>query len=81
MIFPDDHFYSQNATVGVFGTGVKVTAPLTFIRERYGKWSVHADLRYYHIVNDGVAAGNSGAPLFTTNRDPVQVVGGLTLAF
>jgi len=78
FIFPGDHFYSTNSTLGVFSTGVKVTAPLTFIDERYGKWSVNLALKYYHLANDGVVAGNAA---FSTSRDRVQVIGGLTLNF
>ncbi|MGE3536909.1 MAG: hypothetical protein AB7N91_05645 [Candidatus Tectimicrobiota bacterium] len=77
FLFPGDHFYSTNSTLGVFGTGVKVTAPLTFIRERYGKWSVHADLVYKYLANDGVVLGNT----LSDTRNPVQVIGGLTLTF
>ena len=81
LTFPGDHYYSQNSTLGVFGTGVKVTAPLTFIRPRYGKWSVHTDLIYKHLINDGIVAGNLLLPPHAGTRDPVQVVGGLTLYF
>lgn len=78
FLFPGPHFYSTNSTLGVFSTGAKVTAPLTFIDERYGKWSVNAALKYYHLANDGVVAGNAA---FTTSRDRVQVIGGITLNF
>lgn len=78
FIFPGDNFYSTNSTLGVFGTGVKVVAPLTFIPERYGKWSANAAFKYYHLANDGVVAGNAA---FSTDRDRFQVIGGLTLNF
>ena len=78
FVFPGDHFYSTNSTLGVFSTGVKVTAPLTFIDERYGKWSVNTALKYYHLANDGVVAGNT---FFTDSRDRLQVIGGITLNF
>lgn len=82
LTFPGDHYYSQNSTVGIFGTGVKVTAPLTFIRPRYGKWSAHGDLIYKHLFNDGVVFDNITAlPPGSGTRDPVQIVGGLTLNF
>lgn len=81
FLFPGDHFYSQNSTLGVFGTGLKVTAPLTFIRERYGKWSVHADLVYKHLANDGLVLDNSTSVTRADTRNPVQVIGGLTLTF
>lgn len=82
LLFPGDHFYSQNSTLGVFGTGVKVTAPLTFIHTRYGKWSAHTDLIYKHLVNDGLVNDNATAlPPHSGNRNPVQIVGGLTLYF
>ncbi len=82
ITFPGSDFYSQDSTVGVFGTGVKVTAPLTFIRERYGKWSVHADLVYKYLANDGVVFDNLTAlPPHAGTRHPVQFVGGLTLTF
>jgi len=85
LTFPGPHFYDtirSNETLGVFGTGVKVTAPLTFIRPRYGKWSVHTDLIYKHLFNDGVVADNIlFLPPHARTRNPVQVVGGLTLYF
>jgi hypothetical protein len=82
ITFPGDNFYSQNSAVGVFGTGVKVTAPLTFIRERYGKWSVHGDLVYKYLANDGVVFDNLTAlPPHTGTRHPVQIIGGITLTF
>lgn len=80
LTFPADDYYSQNSTLGIFGTGLKVTAPLTFIRPRYGKWSVHTDLIYKHLVNDGVVADNITAlPPRAGTRNPVQIVAGLTL--
>jgi hypothetical protein len=82
VTFPGDHFYSQDSTLGVFGTGARVTLPLTFMRERYGKWSVHFDLIYKHLFNDGVVADNANAlPPHNDTRNPVQAVGGLTLSF
>lgn len=78
LLFPGDHFYSTNSALGVFGTGVKVTAPLTFINERYGKWSVNGGVKYYYLANDGVVAGNTA---FTDNRNRVQIIGGVTLNF
>ena len=82
LTFPGRHFYSQNSAVGIFGTGVKVTAPLTFVPPRYGKWSAHGDLIYKHLFNDGVVFDNINAlPPGSGNRDPVQIVGGLTLYF
>jgi hypothetical protein len=82
LTFPGDHYYSQNSTLGIFGTGVRVTAPLTFIRPRYGKWSVHTDFIYKHLFNDGVVADNIVAlPPHSGTRNPTQVVGGLTLNF
>jgi hypothetical protein len=78
FIFPGDHFYSTNSALGVFSTGVKVTAPLTFIDERYGKWSFNAAVKYYHLANDGVVAGNAA---LSSDRDQVQVIGGITLNF
>ena len=59
FIFPGDHFYSANSTLGVFSTGLKVTAPLTFIPERYGKWSFNTAVKYYHMANDGIVADNA----------------------
>jgi|SRR5882724_8374543 len=35
VTFPGDGFYSQNSTVGLFSTGLKVTAPLTSIPKRW----------------------------------------------
>ena len=85
VTFPGPHYYNSlrdNSTVGIFGTGVRVTAPLTFIRQRYGKWSVHTDLVYKHLFNDGVVFDNINAlPPHSGTRNPVQVVAGLTLSF
>ena len=82
LTFPGDNYYSQNSTLGVFGTGVRVTAPLTFINWRYGRWSVHADFIYKHLINDGVVFDNiNNLPPHSGTRNPTQVVGGLTLYF
>jgi hypothetical protein len=81
LTFPGDNYYSQNSTLGVFGTGVRVTAPLTFINWRYGRWSVHADFIYKHLINDGVVADNLLLPPHSGTRNPTQVVGGVTLYF
>jgi hypothetical protein len=91
ITFPGSHFYDStqpngtpisNDTVGVFGTGVRVTAPLTFINWRYGRWSVHADFIYKHLFNDGVVFDNINfLPPHAGTRNPTQVVGGLTLYF
>ena len=78
FLFPGDDYYSTNSTFGVFGTRLKVTAPLTFISERYGKWSVHADLIYKYLANDGIVAGNAA---ISDTRHPVRIIGGLTLNF
>jgi hypothetical protein len=91
VTFPGSHYYDTtqpngtpipNDTVGIVGTGVRVTAPLTFINWRYGRWSVHADFIYKHLFNDGVVFDNINffAPHAGT-RNPTQVVGGLTLYF
>lgn len=78
FIFPAEKFYGESSVLGLFGTGVKVTAPLTFIPERYGRWSVHTDLVYKHLVNDAIVAGNAA---LSTTRNPVQAIAGLTLNF
>jgi hypothetical protein len=91
ITFPGSNYYDttrvdgspiSNDTVGIFGTGVRVTAPLTFINWRYGRWSVHADFIYKHLVNDGVVYDNiTFLPPHSGTRNPTQVVGGLTLYF
>jgi hypothetical protein len=82
LTFPGDDYYSQNSTLGVFGTGVRVTAPLTFINWRYGRWSAHVDFIYKHLVNDGVVFDNiNNLPPHSDTRNPTQVVGGITLYF
>ena len=85
ITFPGSHYYNStqpNDTVGVLGTGVRVTAPLTFINWRYGRWSVHADFIYKHLFNDGVVFDNINAlPPHSGTRNPTQVVGGVTLYF
>jgi hypothetical protein len=67
VTFPSSHYYDTmqpdgtpiaHSTVGVFGTGVRVTAPLTFINWRYGRWSAHADFIYEHLFADGVVFDN-----------------------
>jgi len=91
ITFPGSHYYDttrldgtsiSNDTVGVLGTGVRVTAPLTFINWRYGRWSVHADFIYKHLFNDGVVYDNiTFLPPHAGTRNPTQVVGGVTLYF
>lgn len=82
ILFPGDNFYNEGSVVGVFGTGLKVTAPLTFIHARYGKWSVHADLVYKYLANDSLVADNIALlPPHAGTRHPVQAIAGITLAF
>jgi len=81
LTFPSDDYYSQSSSLGIFGTGLKVTAPLTFIRPRYGRWSVHTDLLYRYLINDGIVADNLASVTRAGTRHPVQIVAGLTLNF
>jgi hypothetical protein len=85
ITLPGVTYYNTKApfsTVGVVGTGVRVTAPLTFINWRYGRWSVHADFIYKHLFSDGVVFDNiNSLPPHSGTRNPTQVVGGLTLYF
>jgi hypothetical protein len=81
VTFPGDDFYSESSTIGLFQTGLKVTAPLTSIPERYGTWSLYAGFRYYHLANDGIVDGNRLLPPGSTTRNPVQAIGGVALAF
>lgn len=81
VTFPGDDFYSESSTLGLFSTGLKVTAPLTSVPERYGKWSLYAGFLYYHLINDGIVAGNRLLPPQSTTRNPVQVIGGIVLEF
>jgi hypothetical protein len=85
ITFPGSNYYNTTqpfSTVGIVGTGVKVTAPLTFINWRYGRWSAHVDFIYKHLFSDGVVFDNINAlPPHSGTRNPTQVVGGLTLYF
>lgn len=91
VTFPGSNYYDttqpngtpiDHSTVGVFGTGLRVTAPLTFINWRYGRWSAHADFIYEHLFADGVVFDNINfLPPHSGTRNPTQVVGGLTLHF
>ena len=78
VTFPGDDFYSEDSVPGLVSTGLKVTAPLTFIPERYGAWKFYAGFLYYHFFNDGIVAGNLLLPPASDNRDPVQVIGGFS---
>lgn len=81
ITFPGNGFYSENGVPGLISTGLKATVPLTFVPKEYGSWSVYGGLQYYHIYNDGIATGNTFLPSHSTNRDPVQFYGGITLFF
>ncbi|HEY5706279.1 MAG TPA: hypothetical protein VIS96_11960 [Terrimicrobiaceae bacterium] len=81
ITLPGAQFYSEPGVPGLITTGVKVTAPLTFIPKKYGSWSIYGGVQYYHIFNDGLALGNTFLPSSSTNRNPVQFYGGLTLFF
>jgi hypothetical protein len=81
LTFPWHGSYSESSTLGLFSTGLKATAPVTSIPERYGKWRLYAGFRYYHIINDGIVAANRLLPPVATNRNQVQGRGGVTLAF
>lgn len=81
ITLPGTNFYSEPGVPGLISTGVKVTAPLTFIPQKYGSWSVYAGMAYYHIFNDGIAVGNTFLPSSATTRDPVQWYGGISLFF
>jgi hypothetical protein len=81
ITFPGNGFYSENGDPGLITTGAKVTVPLKFIPQKYGSWSVYGGVQYYHIYNDGIALGNTFLPSGSTNRDPVQWYGGISLFF
>jgi hypothetical protein len=81
LTFPGNDFYTENSVPGVFGTGLRVTAPLTSVPKRYGIWKVYAGLVYEHLFNDGIVADNLALPPRSTDRDPVQCIGGFNLTF
>lgn len=81
VTLPGKDFYSENSLPGLVSTGLKVTAPLTFVPERYGNWKLYAGFLYYHFFNDGIVAGNLLQRPASDTRDPVQVVGGLSISF
>lgn len=81
VTFPGSDFYSESSVPGLVSTGLKVTAPLTFVPERYGTWKLYAGFLYYHFFNDGIVEGNLLQRPASDNRDPVQFIGGFSLSF
>lgn len=68
--------------VGVFGTEIKASVPLTFIPKEAGFWTGYVGVKYYHLSNDGLLDGNQvlGADA-ERDKNLVQVHGGLSIFF
>jgi hypothetical protein len=81
LTLPGNDFYTENSLPGLFSVGLTVTAPLTSVPKRYGIWKVYAGMVYEHLFNDGIVADNLALPPHSSNRDPVQVIGGFNLTF
>jgi len=84
----DSEFYQRmdgsdgGSGVGVFGTEVKASVPLTFVPKEYGFWTAYAGVKYYHLSNSGLLDGNQvlGAD-GDREKDLVQFHGGLSIFF
>lgn len=83
----DDEFYQQfdgspgGSGLAVFGTGVKVSVPLTFIPKDMGFWTLYAGVKYYHLDNQGLLDGNSVLTPNEHREDLVQFHGGISIFF
>lgn len=84
----DDEFYQRmdgsdgGDGIGVFGTEIKASIPLTFVPKEYGFWTAYAGIKYYHLSNSGLLDGNQvlGAD-GDRKKDLVQFHGGLSIFF
>ena len=81
ITFPGTKFYSTSSTVGLVSTAFKATVPLTFIPQSYGHWSMYAQVAYYHLVNDGLVAGNNLLGGSYNERNLVKFSGGISIFF
>lgn len=51
----------DRSNIGVFSTGIKISAPLKFIPADFGNWNAYVGFTYYHTCNPALTYINSGA--------------------
>jgi hypothetical protein len=67
---------------GVFSTGIKFSAPLTFIPKPYGSWTVYTGYQYYRVINKGALDGNEALTGSTTPKHNLnRFYGGVSIFF
>jgi len=83
----NDNFYQKfdgsggGSGLGVFGTELKLSVPLTFVPKDLGFWTLYAGVKYYHLSNDGLRDGNSVLTPREHKDDLVQFHGGISIFF
>lgn len=86
VLIPGKNFYQRadgsggGTDIALLATTFKVTVPLVFIPQSYGKWSVYAGVQYDYLNNPGLLDGNE---ITANNRQRNFVVfhGGMTWRF
>lgn len=71
---------NKDSNFGVASTGLKISAPLTFIKGGAGA-SVFASAQYYHLINDNLVAAKAILNSGDHKRDHVVFGGGLSFGF
>jgi hypothetical protein len=69
----------KDKNVGVFSSGLKVAAPLTFLTGAGA--SVYAFGQYYHLINDNLVLAKSILNSGDSKRDHVVFGAGLSFGF
>lgn len=72
--------FDNDQNFGVASTGLKVSAPLSFIKGAAGA-SVFAQAQYYHLINDNLVTAKSILNSGADNRDHVVFGGGIGFNF
>lgn len=71
---------SKDGNLGVVTTGLKVSAPLSFITGGNGV-SIYAQAQYYHLINDNLVTAKAILNNGDHKRDHVVFGGGLSFGF
>jgi len=80
VMFPNEDFYGEESTVGLWSVGLKASTPLTFISPEFGKWFLYGKFTYYRFENDALVNFGSfatGKP----DKEETQFSAGITILF
>ena len=68
--------------IGYLSSALRLSMPLAFIPERYGKWTAFTAAQYYHFINEGLLDGNQALGASTQReRALLQFHAGVSIYF